>query len=213
MAGSAAPEGTGPADSYSRLERLALEPFRRAAALAFHPVLVALAWLRVPPSALSLAQIPLGFAAAALLVPAPRVAFGLILVTLYVLDVLDGMLARFTGRASPFGALMDQVSDHVREITVVGGLVAAGALRGEIGVAYALAYPLVNSLLYLANRYGAPVPVAIKTWMVFYPFLFLYLWSGPNWLDCSAGAATGLMVVTCTVALVRLRHRMFTRRP
>ena len=121
---------------------------------------------------------------------------------------LDGPLARATGRASPFGALLDQVADHVREITIVGGLVAAGALRGEIGVAYALTYPLFNFLLYAANRYGAPLPLAIKNWMVFYPLLAAYLWLGLNWLDYAVSVSAGLMVIGGAVALWNLRRPM-----
>ncbi len=197
------------ADSYSRLERVALGPFRAGMAYALRPLVGGLARLGVPPNALSLLQIPLGFVVAILIGPAPRAAFGVFLGTL-LLDAIDGALARATHRTSTYGALIDQVSDHAREITMVGGLVAAGALRGEIGVAYALTYPAFNFLLYVANRYGASVPLAIKTWMIFYPFFFIFLWSGPNWLDVTGGVAAGLMAAGSAVALVRLRGRMET---
>ena len=199
----------GAADSYSRLERVALGPFRTGMAYTMRLMVIGLVRLDVPPNAVSLLQIPLGFVVAILIGPAPRAAFGIFLGAL-LLDAIDGAMARATQRTSPYGALIDQMSDHVREITVVGGLVAAGALRGEIGVAYTLAYPAFNFLLYVANRYGASVPLAIKTWMVFYPFLFVYLWSGPNWLDVTGGVAAGLMVAGSAVALVRLRGRIQT---
>ena len=176
-------------------------------AVVLAPVVAALARLGVPPTAVSLSQIPIGFAAAALITHAPRVALGLFVGTL-LLDAIDGALARKTGRASPFGALADQVSDHIREITFVGGLVAAGAMRGEIGVAYALLYPLVNFMLYAANRYGADVPLAIKTWMSFYPFLLIYLAFEINWLDYAGAASAGFMAATSITALVLMRHRM-----
>ncbi len=176
-------------------------------AVVLAPVVAALARLGVPPTAVSLSQIPIGFAAAALITHAPRVALGLFVGTL-LLDAIDGALARKTGRASSFGALADQVSDHIREITFVGGLVAAGAMRGEIGVAYALLYPLVNFLLYAANRYGADVPLAIKTWMSFYPFLLIYLAFEINWLDFAGAASAGFMAATSMTALVLMRHRI-----
>jgi phosphatidylglycerophosphate synthase len=184
-----------------------LEPFRRGQARVIAPVIGLLARLRVPPNAVSLSQIPFGFAVASLIALAPRVALGLFVLTL-LLDGVDGALARSTGRTSPFGGLVDQISDHIREITVIGGLVAAGALRGEIGVAYALTYPLFNFLLYVANRHGAQVPVALKTWMVFYPFLFLFLWFEINWLDYAGGAAAGSMVLVGVQVLIGLRGRI-----
>ena len=201
-------EGGQPAaGSYSRAERIILGPFRRGMAVVLAPAVAALDWLGVPPTAVSLSQIPIGFAAAALIAHAPRVALGLFVVTL-LLDAIDGALARKSGRESAFGALADQVSDHIREITVVGGLVAAGAMRGEIGVAYALLYPLVNFLLYAANRYRADVPLAIKTWMSFYPFLLIYLAFEINWLDYAGAASAGFMAATSITALALMRHRM-----
>ncbi|MBM4436890.1 MAG: CDP-alcohol phosphatidyltransferase family protein [Actinobacteria bacterium] len=194
-------------DSYSRLEHLALTPVRRALAAALWPAVAMLRRLRVPPNAVSLSQIPLGFVVGVLMVPSPRVAFGLF-VAAVLLDALDGALARATGQGSGYGALVDQVSDHIREITMVGSLVAIGALRGEIGVAYAVLYPVANVLLYLANRCGAPVPLAVKTWLAFYPFLFAYLWFGLDWLDPSAATSCALMALTSGGALLRLRRRM-----
>ena len=85
---------------------------------------------------------------------------------------------------------------------------AAGALRGEIGVAYALLYPLVNFLLYAANRYKADVPLAVKTWMSFYPFLLIYLWLEINWLDYAGAVSAGFMAATSVTALVLIRRRM-----
>ena len=201
-------EGGQPAaGSYSRAERIILGPFRRGMALVLAPVVAVLARMGVPPTAVSFSQIPIGFAAAALIAHAPRVALGLFVATL-LLDAIDGALARRTGKSSPFGALADQVADHIREITFVGGLVAAGALRGEIGVAYALSYPLVNFLLYAANRHGADVPLAIKTWMTFYPFLLIYLWLEINWLDYAGAASAGFMAATSIMALVLIRRRI-----
>ena len=207
MAGEGGDRDQPAAGSYSRAERIVLGPFRRGMAFVLAPVVAVLARMGVPPTAVSVSQIPIGFAAAALITHAPRVALGLFVGTL-LLDAIDGALARKSGSTSSFGALADQVSDHIREITFVGGLVAAGALRGEIGVAYALLYPLVNFLLYAANRYDADVPLAVKTWMSFYPFLLIYLWLEINWLDYAGAVSAGFMTATSVTALVLIRRRM-----
>ena len=193
-----------PPGSYSTFERLLLAPLRQLGGYLLRPVIRALAFARVHPSALSLSQIPLGFVVAALIIPFPRLALVLFIATL-VLDLLDGELARARGLASDFGALLDQVCDHVRELTVVGGLVAVGALRGEIGVAYALAYPLTNVLLYLADRLRTPLPFSIKSWMVYYPFLIAYLGWDLNLLDYAAAAAAGFLALASAQALWRIR--------
>ena len=202
--GEGASPPSPPPGSYSTLERLLLAPLRRLGGYLVQPVIKALAFARVHPNALSLSQIPLGFVVAVLIVPFPRLALVLFIGTL-VLDFLDGELARARGLASNFGALLDQVCDHVRELTVVGGLVAVGALRGEIGVAYAAAYPLANVLLYLADRFRTPLPFSVKSWMVYYPFLIAYLGWGLNLLDYAAAAAAAFLTLASVQAIWRLR--------
>ncbi|HCU72229.1 MAG TPA: hypothetical protein DGO43_00275, partial [Chloroflexi bacterium] len=114
---------THPPGSYSTVERRALLPLRQFGSGLCHPLVKLLATLGVPATALSLSQIPLGFLAAILVVRAPQAACLLFFLAIF-LDFLDGEVARATGTDSEFGALVDQVSDHVREITLVGGLVA-----------------------------------------------------------------------------------------
>lgn len=195
------------AGSYSRAERVILEPFRQIMAWVVAPIVNMLIRLGVSPNTVSFSQIPIGFAAAALISHAPRIAFGMFLATL-LLDAIDGALARRQGAISTFGALADQVADHVREVTIVGGLVAAGAMRGEIGVAYALLYPLVNFMLYVASVNKSDVPVAIKTWVSFYPFVFIFLLFGINWLDYSGAVSAGLMALTSAMALFLVGRHM-----
>jgi CDP-diacylglycerol--glycerol-3-phosphate 3-phosphatidyltransferase len=49
-------------------------------------------------------------------------AAGLLMLASSALDLLDGALARATGRASPFGAVFDSVLDRLSEAAVLGGL-------------------------------------------------------------------------------------------
>ncbi|MCH8296953.1 MAG: CDP-alcohol phosphatidyltransferase family protein [Chloroflexi bacterium] len=48
------------------------------------------------------------------------------------LDLMDGALARLTGKVSPFGALLDSVFDRLSEAALFVGL-AVYALRADIG--------------------------------------------------------------------------------
>ncbi|MBH40213.1 MAG: hypothetical protein CL790_03180 [Chloroflexi bacterium] len=200
---------THPPGSYSTVERRALLPLRQFGSGLCHPLVKLLATLGVPATALSLSQIPLGFLAAILVVRAPQAACLLFFLAIF-LDFLDGEVARATGTDSEFGALVDQVSDHVREITLVGGLVAWGHLRGEIGVAYALAYPLSNFLLYLADRGKTPVTFSVKTWMLFYPGLIAFCWSSINVLDHLVSLTAGLLGLAGAQALWKLRRAAST---
>jgi phosphatidylglycerophosphate synthase len=182
-------------DSYSRAERLWLGPARSILGAVYGPV------------ARALSQIPLGFAVVALIPLQPALAFGVFLLTLAV-DGIDGALARRTGRATQFGALLDQYADHIREVTVVGGFALHGALDPFLAVMYAIAYPATNLTLYLANARGVPVPAAIKTYMTFYPTVGLYLLAGVNVLDAGAAISVASMTAVVVVGMWRLSRVM-----
>ena len=193
--------------SYSTLETRALGPFRALLARILIPIVWLLVKLKVPPNAVSLSQIPVGIVAASLVAYSPRVSF-LLFVIAVLIDGIDGALARRLGKESTHGALVDQVSDHAREIAMIAGLAFSGALNGGLAAAYAFSHPLSNFMLYLGSAKLVRAPFAVKTWMSFYPFLFLYLWFEINYLDIAAGISTGAMVIVSLWLLWSLRNRM-----
>lgn len=201
-----------PADSYSDLERRLLEPAHRVLQTVYAPVVWLLARLGFTPNAVSLSQVPLAILTVALIPTQPHVASALFVVTL-ALDGIDGALARATNRATTFGALLDQYADHIREVLVVAGLAAHGALHPAIATLYGLAYPAFNFTLYVCNAYGVPLPIAIKSYLTFYPALFAYLWWGVNVLDVAGALAVGLMGAVIAQGLWRLRAAMDAGRP
>jgi CDP-diacylglycerol--glycerol-3-phosphate 3-phosphatidyltransferase len=74
---------------------------------------------------------------------------GLLLLAANALDMLDGAVARTSGRASPFGAFLDSTLDRYAEIVVFVGLVgwfaSQGNWHGEILAVLALAGSLMVS--------------------------------------------------------------------
>jgi len=81
-----------------------------------------------------------------------------------------------------------------------------GALGGFWAALYGLAYPGINLTLALCNHYKTPISLAIKTYITAYPFIFLYLWWGINWLDW--GIAFSVLTMGVTIAWgARLLHR------
>lgn len=72
---------------------------------------------------------------------------GILMLAFSAVDLLDGALARATGRATPFGAVFDSVLDRLSEAAVLGGLVFYYSGRGEreeIGLCFAA---LVGSIM------------------------------------------------------------------
>jgi len=194
-------------DSYSSLERKLLAPARNLLRAIYSPLVRVLAALRVPPNAVSFSQVVLGVVVVALVPTHPRVAF-LLFVAAIALDGVDGALARATNRATRFGALFDQYCDHIREVTVVAGLALHGALNPFLAGLYGLTYPGFNLTLYLCNSHRVPLSSAIKSYLVVYPALFVYLWFGANVLDLAVGLAIVLMGLIVILGLWRLKRAM-----
>lgn len=194
-------------DSYSSFERRFLDRGRWLVHTLLKPAILLLAALRIPPDVISVAQIGVGMVIVFTVTPYPRLTFLLFLLTL-LLDSLDGALARHTGSALPFGALLDQFCDHVREVLVIAALARAGALSPFPAVLYAIAYPALNLILFLCNTYQVPLPVALKSYLVVYPALFAYLWFGVNWLDGAVSLSVGLMALVVVQGLFHLRRGM-----
>jgi archaetidylinositol phosphate synthase len=76
-----------------------------------HPLVLLLAWLRVPPPAVVVASGVAGFAAAAELGRGSLLAAALLVQLKTLLDNADGQLARLTGRTSAFGRYLDSEVD------------------------------------------------------------------------------------------------------
>jgi CDP-diacylglycerol---glycerol-3-phosphate 3-phosphatidyltransferase len=57
-----------------------------------------------------------------------------------ILDILDGALARFGGKATPFGAFLDSISDRVSEGFVLTAVALVFSRHGnEVALAFAIA--------------------------------------------------------------------------
>ena len=198
------------ADSYSSLERRFLDPVHQLGLRVNLPIVRLLARLGMSPHAVSLSG-PLFGLAFVLIVPHnPRLSFLVWVVSMWV-DSLDGSLARYTGRASDFGALMDQVADHLREILIVAGLASAGAPHPWWGSLYPFVYSALNVILAVTNYYAVPIPLALKSWPLLYPVIALYLLWDINYLNYAVGVCVLLMSATILHGLCLLWRAMHSQ--
>lgn len=106
--------------------------------------------LGLTPNALSLMGLVGNGAAAALAALGELPAAGAVFLLFSAFDMLDGAVARATGKATPYGAVLDAVLDRVSEAVVLTGCAwrlgtdgaawevwsAFGALSGSVMVSY-----------------------------------------------------------------------------
>lgn len=196
-----------PRDSYSAAERRFLAPARRLLLAVYAPLIGLLARLPISPNMVSFSQVIVAGAVVLFIPTQPRLAFGLFVVAV-ALDGVDGALARATHRVTRFGAVFDQYCDHIREVIIVSGLALYGVLNPFLAGMYGLTYPAFNLTLYLCNAYGSPLPVAIKSYFIVYPALFLYLWFGLDLITAAVFLSIALMGVVIILGLWRLQQVM-----
>lgn len=124
------------------------------------PVVAVLVRLGLTPNQLTLVGFAGNLGAAVLAARGEFLAAGLVMLVASALDLLDGALARATGRASPFGAVFDATLDRLSEAAVLGGLtfyfvergkteetvLAFAAFAGSVVVSYVRAQAKANGL-------------------------------------------------------------------
>lgn len=114
----------------ARLKSITLLPHRVPKRIT-DPIVLVLARLGMSPNHLTV----LGFAgnagAAVLAARGQFLLAGAVMLVASALDLLDGALARATGRASSFGAIFDSVLDRMSEAALLAGLAYYYAGRGD----------------------------------------------------------------------------------
>ena len=96
----------------------------------------AASWLNlkgVTPHQLTLGGLALNFIAGWVFMAGLLPLGGILLLIAGLGDMLDGPLARVSGRASRFGAFLDSVVDRYSDLFVFGGLTAYFAVTGQTG--------------------------------------------------------------------------------
>jgi phosphatidylglycerophosphate synthase len=86
-----------------------------------------------------------------LLLAAPAVAL-----TRTALNALDGLVAKRTGRARPWGEVLNEFSDRLADVALLGGLALSGPANGLLGAAAVVAVLLTSYLGILSKATGGP---------------------------------------------------------
>ena len=175
------------------------------------PVIRLLARLGISPNLLTILGL-LGAGATAYLLSVGRMLpGGLVLLASGVLDLLDGALARSTGRATRFGALLDSVVDRAAEAVVLLGLlvffVQRPSTEGVVLAYLALAGSVMVSYLRArAEGLGIECKVGIMTRSERVAVLSVGLVVGYWWLNAVLVALGVIASLTMVTSAQRLFH-------
>ncbi|WP_024288257.1 phosphatidylinositol phosphate synthase [Cellulomonas sp. KRMCY2] len=127
-----------------------LSQLRAVTTRAFTPIAEFLLRRGVSPDAVTITG-TLGVVVAALwLFPLGHLLAGTLVITLFVLsDLIDGVMARSSGRAGPWGAFLDSTLDRFADAAIFSGLVVYLAGRGDdpVGAVLALTCLVLGSVV------------------------------------------------------------------
>ena len=185
---------------------------RKAIARYFElPAAAALSRVGLGPNAVTLLGLGIAGVSAYLIATGNLLAGGVVLLASGVFDMLDGALARSTGKTTRFGALLDSVVDRLSEALVLLGLLLYYTLEGpEWGSALVYA-ALVGSLMvsYLRARsegLGIECKVGVMQRPERVAVLGVGLMAG-HWLPAAAlGALAAIAALTLLTMCQRLAH-------
>jgi CDP-diacylglycerol--glycerol-3-phosphate 3-phosphatidyltransferase len=119
----------------------------RAPALLLDPVVRVLAAAGVSPAMVTTAGLIGSLIAAVLIGRGELMAGGIVMLVASGLDMFDGALARATGRATPFGAVLDATFDRISEAAVLFGVLVYELDLGNREEALLVFAALTGSLL------------------------------------------------------------------
>jgi len=139
---------------------------RRALERGLRPLVTALARLGLHPNALTLAGAAGNLVAAVLVAKGHFLPGGALVWGASALDLLDGALARATGRQSPFGSVLDAVMDRASEAAVLFALLFHFTSEGDqegalLAFVAAVASFMVSYVRARAELAGAPMQEGI----------------------------------------------------
>ena len=117
--------------------------------------------LHVPPNAITLAGFCVAACAAWLIADGRLLVGGIVMLAGAAMDMLDGAVARLSGKASTFGAFFDSVMDRLGEAVVLFGLAVYFTRGGDAPGVYLAFAALAASMMvsYLrARAEGLSIP-------------------------------------------------------
>ncbi|MCF7812311.1 CDP-alcohol phosphatidyltransferase family protein [Candidatus Gracilibacteria bacterium] len=168
-------------DCWSPAERKIKNFFERKKKILFYPFLRFFVWLGISANAISYVSAFLGVGAAVYM-KYDLVVAGWLLLASFVLDGIDGSLARYTGKNDHRGALTDTFTDQVSVSATTIGLLVNGLIDIFWGSLYLVLYPVLILFSVLKNTLNIPNKYVFRPRVIVYCLFWWSVWIGENYL-------------------------------
>ena len=135
---------------------------------------------------------------------------GLVLAAASIFDMLDGALARATGKSTQFGAILDSVCDRIAEAAVIGGITLWFAGTGNtVGVLVSLVALVSSFLVSYARARGEGVGIQCTVGLCTRPERAIVLTLGLviGWILVAVSIIAGCASLTVVQRLVHLQRK------
>jgi CDP-diacylglycerol--glycerol-3-phosphate 3-phosphatidyltransferase len=111
------------------------------------PIVRLLSRTPLTPNAITWLGFFITIGAAALIVTEHFLAAGIVVLVAGLFDLLDGALARVSGRVTRFGAILDSTLDRLSEAVLLLGLLAVFAGEQQVGKSILVGVTMLGSLM------------------------------------------------------------------
>jgi len=166
----------------------------------------------VTPNMLTVMGFLVSIAAAVLIAKEYFLAGGLVILLAGAFDLLDGPLARATGKTTRFGAFLDSTLDRLSEAAVIGGILAyytffeKGTWEPLLAYGCFVGSVMVSYLRARAEGLGVKCEVGIFTRAERVVFMSAGLMFG-QWFDLAISVMLGIITALAFVTVIqRLIH-------
>lgn len=194
---------------------------RKVSAWVLEPVARGLLALKISPDVVTVVGTVGACAGALIFFPRGDFIPGVVIIAIFVLaDLLDGTMARLSGRAGPWGNFLDATLDRVADGCIFGSLVLWAASTGEVWTVAAALTALIGGQVISyskarAEAVGAQANVGIaeraERLIIVLAAAFLAGLSVPYVLPVALGVVAVLSVVTVIQRVVTVRRQLCGR--
>jgi CDP-diacylglycerol--glycerol-3-phosphate 3-phosphatidyltransferase len=183
---------------------------RRIGARIAEPMVSVLKHCPVSPNFVTVLGLAITFVAAWLASDGRFLFAGLVLAAASLFDMLDGALARATGKSTQFGAILDSVCDRIAEAAVIGGIALwFTSIGNTVGVLVSLAAMVSSFMVSYVRARGEGVGIECTVGLCTRPERAIVLTLGLviGWVLVAVSLVAACASLTVAQRLVHLQRK------
>ena len=195
------------ADPWSPSERKMKSIIEKTKGMLFNPLVALLLKLKITANAVSYFSSLIGLISALYLFVNIKYA-AIFLLASFIVDGIDGSLARASKQDSLQGSVTDCFCDQIVISSTTIGFIAIGLLNPIVGGLYLATYPIVIIFSVIRNLIGSPRAYVLRPRMIIYFSFLLYAFTDIDIIDMVVLPLALLLLLQVIIDFYFLRDKL-----